>query len=229
MNDALEKAGHVPHQVEPALLDRISNSIRPSLRPVHPLPPTWVLASGLVLICAALGLAGAARAGFYGIERMVLSERVLIFSTLGILAWIAAREFVSEWIPGSRRRFTPSMLLTILSAALLTVFAILFRDYHTNHFVSVGVVCLFTGLLHAIPAGLLGWLVLRKGLAVDSVSAGVVGGALAGLAGVAMLELHCPNFEALHVLFWHTAVVPASAALGGAVGLALRKRSRFSS
>jgi hypothetical protein len=40
-----------------------------------------------------------------------------------------------------------------------------------------------------------------------------------------MLELHCSNFQALHVLVWHTAVVPVSAAAGAAVGWALRIRS----
>ena len=37
-----------------------------------------------------------------------------------------------------------------------------------------------------------------------------------------MLELHCANFQALHVLVWHTAVVPVSAAAGALVGWALR-------
>ena len=37
-----------------------------------------------------------------------------------------------------------------------------------------------------------------------------------------MLELHCANFLALHILLWHTAVLPASAAAGALVGWALR-------
>jgi hypothetical protein len=36
---------------------------------------------------------------------------------------------------------------------------------------------------------------------------------LAG-SGVTMLELHWANFQALHVLVWHTAVVPVSTAAG---------------
>ena len=68
-------------------------------------------------------------------------------------------------------------------------------------------------------------LMLRRGFAVNSVSAGLVGGALAGLCGVTMLELHCANFQAMHVLVWPTAVVPASAAVGALVGWALRGRS----
>jgi hypothetical protein len=36
---------------------------------------------------------------------------------------------------------------------------------------------------------------------------------LAGLAGVLMLELHCPDFETWHVIVWHTLVIPVSGAL----------------
>ena len=47
---------------------------------------------------------------------------------------------------------------------------------------------------------------------------------LGGLTGVTLLELHCTNFEALHVLIWHTLVVPVSGAAGALLGWALRTR-----
>jgi hypothetical protein len=74
-----------PHGVDPALLDRVATSIGSSLRPVRPLPPAWVLAGGLVLVCAAVALAGAARSGFYGIQKLSVLERALIFPTLGVI------------------------------------------------------------------------------------------------------------------------------------------------
>lgn len=212
-------------RLEPELLERVTDSIKSSMRPVRPLPPTWVLASGPILICAAVALAGAARAGFYGIEKMSVLERALIFPTLGIFVWVAAAEFVSEMIPGSRRRMAPGALLGIGSLALLGLFAVLFRNYRTDHFVSAGIVCLLTGLLHAVPTGLVSWWLLRRGFAVNSVAAGLAGGTLAGLAGVTMLELHCANFQALHVLLWHTAVVPVSGAAGALLAWALRSRA----
>jgi hypothetical protein len=227
VDEVLEKASRVAHEVEPALLERVAHSIHASLRPVRPLPPTWALTGGLVLICTAVALAGAARTGFHGIAKLGLLERVLIFSTLGILAWVAGKEFVGELIPGSRHRVRPGVLLIIVSVALLGVFALLFRNYRTEHFISTGIACLLTGLLLAIPAAFLSGLLLRRGFAVNSVSAGLVGGALAGLCGVTMLELHCVNFEALHVLVWHTAVVPVSAAAGALVGWALRSRRKL--
>jgi hypothetical protein len=225
VDNVLQKASGVTPEVEPALLKRIADSINVSLRPVRPLSPPWLLTGGLALICAVVAVAAAARAGFYGVEKLGLWERALIFSTLGILVWVAGKELVSQLIPGSRQNLGGIALLATISASLLGVFALVFRDYRTDHFISAGIACLLTGVLLAIPAAFLSWLVLRRGFAVNSVSAGLVGGALAGLCGVTMLELHCANFQAMHVLVWHTAVVPASAAVGALVGWALRGRS----
>lgn len=226
IDEILKQAAQAPHDVDPALLGRVASSIGCSMRPVRPLPPAWVLACGLVLICAAVALAGAARSGFYGIQKLSVLESLLIFPTLGILIWLAATTCVSEMIPGSRRRVAPGWLLGAGSLALLAVFAVLFRDYGTDRFVSQGFVCLTAGLLHAIPAALASWLLLRRGFAVNSVAAGLVAGILAGLAGVTMLELHCANLQAPHVMLWHTAVIPVSAAAGALLAWLLSRPSR---
>jgi Negative regulator of sigma F len=224
IDEVLKKAAAAERapEIEASLLRRVSDSIQPSMRRVRALPRTSVLTGGVVLVCAGVALAGAARAGFNGFEKMNLPERALIFAMLGILTWVAGTEFVNEMIPGSRRRITAYRLLGIGSVVLIGVFAPLFRDYRTEHFVSLGVICLVTGVLHAIPAGLLSWLVLRRGFAVNSVSAGMVAGTLAGLAGVGLLELHCPNFQAIHILVWHTAVLVVSGGVGALVGKALQ-------
>jgi hypothetical protein len=225
IDDVLIKEALAPHDLKAEMLRRVGDSIKPSLRPVRPLPPTWVITCGLVLICAAVALAGAARAGFYGIEKMDLIERALIFSTLVVLAWVAGNGFVDEMVPGSRRRLSPGALLGFGSAALLAVFAFLFRDYRTDHFFSAGIACLVTGLLYALPAALLAWLLLRRGFAVDPVFAGLAAGTLGGLAGIGMLELHCQNFQATHVLVWHIAVLPLSGAAGALAAWLLRFRA----
>ena len=226
IDDVLKKAAQAPQDLDPLVLERIGDSIKSSLRPVRPLPPVWLLAVGLVLVCAAVSLAGAARAGFIGVAKMDMLERSLVFPALGLLACLAAVSFVHQMIPASRLRISAGALVAASSVALLAVFAPLFRDYHTDHFFSAGIACLLTGLLHAIPAGLLSWLMLRRGFSVNPASAGLVAGTLGGLAGVGMLELHCPNFQAAHILVWHTAVVPFSAALGALLGWELHLRTR---
>ena len=226
-NDDLERVlggTTPPPELDPALRARITASIPVPLRSVRPLPSPGLLITGLVVTCAAVGVAGAARAGLYGIKRLGTGEAVLILATLAFLACAAGAEFVATVIPGSRRRLTSGALVAVVSAAMLLVFALSFTNYHTHNFVPAGLACLFTGLLHAIPAALIACVLLWRGFAVDPVAAGTACGALAGLAGVTMLELHCPNFQALHVLVWHTAVVPVSAAAGAVSGWLLRVR-----
>lgn len=225
MDEILKQAAQTSESVNPELLDRIAASMGPSVPPVRPLPPSWAMEGGLIAIAVAIALVGAAKAGFFGFLKLSVLDRMIIFPVLGILIFLAASEWVSENIPGSRRRLTPGAVLAVSFFVMLAIFGILFRNYQTNHFLSAGLACLGIGLLHAIPTAFLGWLILRRGYAVNSVAAGLVGGTLAGLAGVTMLELHCPNFQALHILIWHIAVVPVSAAAGAFLAWALASRS----
>jgi hypothetical protein len=217
--DELLNRVQVPQGPKAETLGRIAESIAGSLRPVRRLPPRWMLAMGVVLMCAVVSLAGAAGLGFYGIAKMSVLERVAVFSVLASLVLLAASELVSAMVPASRRRFSSGGLLTVAGLCLAVVLAACFRNYQTTHFLHAGLVCLAIGLLHSIPAGLLSWLVLRRGFAVDAVSAGLAAGTLAGLAGMGMLELHCPNFQTAHVLVWHLGVLLVSGGLGAMCGL----------
>ena len=216
--DKLLSGANVPEAPEPETLIRIADSIAGSMRPVRPLPPRWLLAGGVVLACAAVALAGAAGLGFFGIAQMSGFQRASVFVVLGILAIVAADELVNAMIPGSRRRLSSGTLFAIEGLCLSAVLAVCFRDYQTTRFIHAGLVCLMIGLLHAVVAGLMSWLLLRRGFAVNPVSAGLAAGTLAGLAGVGMLELHCPNFQAAHLLVWHLGVLLVSTGLGALCG-----------
>jgi len=218
LDDMFKKTAERPPDIDPRLLATITDSIKRPLQPVRPLPANWILASILAAICTLMAIVGAARIGFYGFGQLGLLARWLIFSTLGILVYVMATAFADEMIPGSRRLAKASTLLAFATATLLVVFALLFHNYHTRHFLSAGLACLKAGLFLGIPAGLLAWLVLRRGFALNPLAAGTVGGAMAALAGIGMLELHCNNFQALHILIWHTAVLPAGAAIGALAG-----------
>ena len=163
--------------------------------------------------------------GPHGVQKMSAVEIGLIFSVLSIFVWLAAMLCVAEAIPGSRRPTAPWLLLVTGCIALGATFGLLFHDYRTEGFVSQGLPCLTAGLIHALPACLVAWLLLSRGLAVNPVAAGLAKGTLAGLAGVTMLELHCPNFEAPHLMVWHIAVIPISGAAGALVAYTTRSLS----
>jgi hypothetical protein len=208
--------------VRASRLDQVVRSITTTLRPVRPLPSSGALYGGVILICAAVACGIAAWLGFEGIERLSVSERIWIFSALTILTWLAAREFVNEMIPGSRRILTAGTLVLVSSSLLLAVFALLFNDYRTHRFVAAGLICLVTGSLSAIPAGAGCWWVLRRGFAVDRLAAGLAAGLVGGLTGVAVLELHCDNLEVFHVMVWHTSVIPVTVLAGALLVTKLR-------
>jgi hypothetical protein len=225
IDNILRQAGEAPHDVDPRLLDRIGESIRPKMQPVRPLCSPLLLTCGLVAVCAGVAVAGASRLGFAGLFKLSTSQRALIFPLLAIFLGVAALECVAERIPGQRRFMAPGRLLAIGSVALIAAFAVMFQDYGTEHFVSQGMTCLIAGLAHAIPAALIMWLLLRRGFAVDPAAAGLASGMLAGLAGLLMLELHCVNFEAPHVMLWHSAVVWVAAGAGVLIMLLTRRKS----
>ncbi len=212
------RAAEASSGVDPALVGRIAESLSSSVRPVRPVAQAWLRTSCLFLICWAVASGGAAILGFHGIEKLDAAGIALIFPALGIFTWLAAATSVAETTPGSRRWIAPGVLLAAGSLGLLAVFALLFRDYRTDRFIAQGIVCLKAGLLHAVPTAIGTWLLLRRGFAVNPRSAGLAAGTLAGLAGVAMLELHCANLGAPHIMVWHTAVVVLSGIAGALVG-----------
>ena len=224
--DYLLESARSSHEPDPQALNRIAASVQASLKPVRPLPPNWVLTAVLFLIAATVVIAGAAHAGFSGIEQMAHWQRMLVFPALAFLISITAAEFVSAMVPGNRRRISSGPLLAVTVAVLAAAFALSFRDYQTTNFVSSGIICLLRGTLCALPAALLSWLLLRRGFAVKPVSAGLAVGALAGLAGLGFLEMNCTNFQAAHVLVWHIAVVPVCA-IAGALAAWLLHRLRL--
>jgi hypothetical protein len=204
--------------VNPELVAKISGDILPKVGSVRPLPGRAVIQAQAIAAAALIAVAGASGIGFYGIQRLTAGESSAIFSAVAFLLWLAAATATAAIVPGSRQRVRPLSLTALACAALVAVFAAIFHDYSTASFVHQGIACLTAGLADAAPAAVIIWLVLRRGFAVDARAAGAAGGALAGLAGLFMLELHCPIFKAPHAMVWHVAVIPICAAVGAFLG-----------
>jgi hypothetical protein len=222
IDEALQRCAPKIRPLDPAALERIAQSVRADLTPVSRILPSWVLASALVLSCVVVAFAGAVVAGFEGIAVLGSQRSAIILAALGLLIAVMARQCVARWIPGSRLHSSAGAALAGCSMSLMVLFALLFRDYRTPHFIAAGITCVEQGVLHGIPSGILCAAVLRRGFAIQPILAALTIGALAGLTGVLFLEMHCTNIEAPHLLVWHTAVVPVSASLAVLTALVLR-------
>jgi hypothetical protein len=203
-----------PEPVDPALLERIGGALVSNLRPVRPLPATGVLVMGLVGAFLIIALAGAGAMGFFGLRHLTPGAIALIFPPLTGLALLAGAASVNEMIPGSKRPFHPAVLPAAGCLLMAAIFAAIFPDHRTDSFVLQGTICLKAGLAWAAPAAAGTCLLLRRGFAVNGGAAGVAIGTVAGLAGVTVLELHCPNPRMPHMVVWHLAVVPVAAVTG---------------
>jgi hypothetical protein len=207
----------VPLRVDRAAVERIESAILGDLRPVHPLAPAWVFALAFTLLFAALAAVSGWALGLHGIRALSPPQRALIFPALIVAAVLGAIACARAMRPAAGTRL--GLLTLLLSAIVLPIlFLFVFHNYSTQAFVAEGIPCLVAGLCVAIPTGLGIALITRLGFVLDWGATGLAAGALSGLTGLGMLELHCPNPKAIHVLVWHVAVVVVSAVLGFMMG-----------
>ena len=189
-----------------AAIARAQASLPDSIGPVRPIRSPWLFVSLFVVAFAAIALCGAWTFGVRGLPVLSIVRRAVIFPVVLAGAGIAAIASAREMRPAGGTRIS-SLAMAIGVLAPLAAFALLFQDYNFQNFVPEGVRCLLAGLACAIPAALLIFLLLRRGFILDYRAAGLAAGTLAGLAGIGMLELHCPILKAPHIMFWHVAVV----------------------
>jgi hypothetical protein len=199
--------------IDPELLKRVTASMTSGLTPVRPIPARTALVARLLTVFAGVALAGGAVLGFNGARRLDPLAAAAIFAAIGVFASLGATAAASAMVPGSRW-FPPAVPAIAGSLALAVIFAAVFPDHSAGRFLPQGLQCFTAGVLCAIPAAVGASLSLRRGFATDRRAAGVAVGTLAGFAGLAMLELHCPNLRLPHVAVWHLAVVAAAAAAG---------------
>ena len=215
---ALGQASRASEPVDPALLARIAGTLGASVEPVRPLPSSAALVSRAAATCAAAAVVSALALGAYGVRIMSAAQVLAIFPAAAVLIVLAATFAVRETIPGSPRR-APAWAMPAIAASVFTAaYSIAFDDYRTPRFLAQGLICLRAGLIVAIPTAAAAWWGLRRGYVVNRAAAGLTQGALAGLAGAVMLEIHCANFEAPHKMVWHTGVLIVAAAVGALIG-----------
>ncbi len=203
--------------VDPAVVERAKRPILASLRPVRPMPPSWVIAAGLLAVLLVTAFLGVASLGAYGVRKLSGMDRAAIFAALGAASCFAAIASAREMRPAGGRRIG-GWVLGIATLCMLALFAALFHDYGMQKFVKQGIPCLAAGSLFAAVAAIGITIILRRGFVLNTATAGLAAGTLAGLAGLTVLELHCVILNAMHIMVWHVAVVVLSATAGYLIG-----------
>ena len=128
----------------------------------------------------------------------------------------------------------PPSLIVSITVGLMMVIEATFRSQPEPTFLASGVMCMKNGLTYSIPAAVLLWLILRRGALLYPKLIGAVTGGLAGLAGLSVLEVNCPNLNVFHILVWHVGVVVIGSLGGALLGAAVesiecwRKQRSFS-
>jgi hypothetical protein len=201
-----------------ARLARIRESLAASAAPVRRLPSNVILIVSSVAVFLVLTILFAAPAGFQGFARMSVAARLIEYAVILVLAIALAATVVAQMVPGSRHLWSPSLCICLALVILSVAAVFLFPDFGMDGFVHHGIPCLRYGILCAIPAGGLTWVLMRTGFAADPVRAAIAAGGFSGLVGFGALALHCPIFNAAHIVAWHAGAVAVASVAGGVIG-----------
>jgi len=199
-------------------LSSIRGLLTASLRPVRPLPsdPTLILLALVSFL--AFSLLATVPVDYRGFHHLSTIQRLAYYATIALSAVLFSAAVVQEIIPGARRRLTPGLIVAFSLLSLVVVSVGLFPNFGLDHFVKIGVPCLRLGIVCAAVGGFLAYFLLRKGFASSPVRATTITGFFAGLAGVAVLALHCPVQNAAHMMVWHLGAMTIAGAGGALIG-----------
>ena len=214
--------------LSPAALRKIAESLADNLRPVRPLAPARYFVGAFVGIFVSIVALSVYRLGAFAIAVMTPLQTTAILSTLAIGTGLLVYSLVNQMVPGSRHRIPPALLAVGITILVAMVMAVLFQVQQEGNFWGNALFCIQAGTLVGALAALPFWLVLRRGATLSPRMTGAAAGLLAGLAGTTVLEIHCPNLDAWHILLSHLGVAILCALAGIATGLTVEIRGRRS-
>ena len=199
-----------------AALRQIAAGMAIDLRPVRPMAPARYFFGAFVGIFVAIAALGVYGLGAFGIRVMTPLQNTVIFSVLAVSTGLLAYSLVRQMVPGSRHRISPRLLPVAITILLTIAMAVLFQFQHERNFWGNAWGCIRAGTPFGVLAAAPFWLMLRRGAILSPILTGTATGLFAGLVGTSVLEIHCPNLHASHILVSHLGVAMLCA-LGGLV------------
>jgi hypothetical protein len=182
---------------------RIEAAILRGLTPVRPLASQSALFSAFALVFLAVVGGGSLLLGTDGWRALRVLQRIAVFAPVAACTGLLALSLVRLMAPGSEHIISPTRLSIAVLPLLGLVIATVFHSREESGFVSTGLTCLRIGLTCAVPGAVLFWLLLRRGAILSPGLTGTIAGGLAGLGGLMVLEVQCPNLNLFHILAWH--------------------------
>jgi len=201
-------------ELRPELASAIVERIGRDLAPVRPLRPARYYAAGFALIFLAPIAAGIGILRASGIAGMSASMIAIVFGALAVCGGLLAVSLAAEMAPASRRLLPLAALTAGILFAVAANFWALFPYQPETRFWLQSGKCLVLGIGFAAPTAALAWALLRRGALLSPAISGAAAGLLGGLAGTAVLEIHCPDWNVAHILVAHWGTALACAAAG---------------
>jgi len=185
-----------------------------NLRPVRPLASRGIyfaaFAGIFVAVCVASWLGIPAR----GWQALSDLQRTLVFAPMIAIAALLAFSLVRQMTPADGYSRSTAMLAASLFLWLLVFMLLVFRPLPEPAFLYDAEGCFRMGMMFAIPAAIMVAWLFSRGAPLHPGLAGATAGGLAGLTGLAVLEIHCPILNLYHILTAHVSVTLVCALLG---------------
>jgi len=204
----------------PEALRHIADGMATGLRPVRPVAPVSYFFGAFAGIFVSIVALGVYRMGAFAIAVMTPLQTAAILSALAIGTGLVVYSLVNQMVPGSRHRIPPRLLPIGVTLSLTIVIAVLFQFQHERNFWGNAWACIRAGTSIGALAAVPFWLMLRRGAILSPIMSGAATGLLAGLVGTSVLEIHCPNLDAWHILVSHLGVAILCALAGLFIGFA---------
>ena len=196
---------------------RIKAAILADLPPVRPLGPAWMWGWLMAALAAMVAGAGGWVLRPLGFDLLTPVQRGCIFGAAAGSAGLLANLLARGMFPGHRVLWSGLWAVVVAISVLPLALAYALRYRAEPDFIPAAWTCFrISVLLAAVTAPLL-WAVLRQGAWMSPTLTGAACGALAGLAGMTALEIHCPNLDLNHVLAGHFAAVLVASLAGWTV------------